>query len=434
MIDETHNPAARSWVPGADTDADFPIQNLPLGIFSVEDGAERPGTAIGPHILDLRAALEAGLLSGAAASAIEAADTTLNGLFALGPAPRQALRAQLAALLSAAAPAQTRATLAALLQPASTCTLHLPARIGDYTDFYAGIHHARNGGLLFRPDNPLIPNYKYVPVAYHGRASSVRPAPAPVTRPNGQRKLPDEAAPSYGPCRNLDYELEMGIWIGPGNTPGHPIPIAEAAQHIAGYCLLNDWSARDIQSWESQPLGPFLAKNFQTSISPWVITPEALAPFRTAQPPRPNGDPAPLPHLFDAQDQATGALDLELEVTIHTERMRAAGKTPARLSLGNALHLYWTYAQMVAHHASNGCDLHPGDLFGTGTISTPEPTGWGALMEITRGGREPLTLPNGETRKFLEDGDEIAFHARARRPGFAPIGFGPCAVRVLPAR
>ncbi len=283
-----------------------------------------------------------------------------------------------------------------------------------------------------------MPDYKYVPVAYHGRASSVRPSPAPLTRPNGQRKLPDEAAPTYGPCRNLDYELEMGIWIGPGNatggnTPGHPIPIAEAAQHIAGYCLLNDWSARDIQSWESQPLGPFLAKNFQTSISPWVITPEALAPFRTAQPPRPNGDPAPLPHLFDPQDQAHGALDLELEVAIHTAKMRAGGKPPARLSLRNALDLYWTPAQMVAHHASNGCDLHPGDLFGTGTISSPEPTGWGALMEITRGGHEPLTLPNGEVRKFLEDGDELALHARAHRPGATSIGFGSCRGRVLPA-
>ena len=431
MIDDTHDPAARSWVPGADSHPDFPLQNLPLGIFSVEDGAERPATAIGDRILDLRAALEAGLLSGAAASAVEAADTTLNGLFALGPAPRRALRQQLFALLSDPAAA---ATVAAHLHPGSACTLHLPAAIGDYTDFYAGIHHARNGGLLFRPDNPLMPNYKYVPVAYHGRASSVRPAPMPVTRPNGQRKRPDEDAPTYGPCRNLDYELELGLWIGPGNTPGDPIPIADAATHIAGYCLLNDWSARDIQSWEAQPLGPFLAKNFHTTVSPWVITPEALAPFRAAQPPRPNGDPAPLPHLFDTADQAHGALNLELEVTLHTERMRAQGAPPARLSLGNALHLYWTCAQMVAHHTSGGCDLRPGDLFGTGTISTPEPGGWGALLEITRGGRNPITLPNGETRTYLEDGDEIAFHARARRPGRTPIGFGPCAVRVLPAR
>lgn len=424
----THAPTARSWVPGANGHADFPLQNLPLGIFSTADGAKRPATAIGDSILDLKAALHARLLTGAAADAIEACGETLNPLFALGAPARQALRTQLFALLHDASPAR-----AELLHQASACTLHVPAQIGDYTDFYAGIHHARNGGLLFRPDNPLMPNYKYVPVAYHGRASSVRPSPTPLRRPQGQRKLPEEQAPTYGPCRNLDYELEMGIWIGSGNAPGAPIPIAEAANHIAGFCLLNDWSARDIQSWESQPLGPFLAKNFQTSISPWVITPEALAPFRAPQPPRPNGDPAPLPHLFDTADQSNGALDLTLEVTIHTARMRAENQPPARLSIGNALHLYWTPAQMVAHHASNGCDLHPGDLFGTGTISSPEPTGWGALMEITRGGRDPLTLPNGETRKFLEDGDEITLHARARRDGYASIGFGACRGLVLPS-
>ncbi len=429
--DETHDANRQSWLPSAIGHPDFPLQNLPLGIFAAPDGRKRAGAAIGDAILDLKAALAANLLTGEAAHAVEATGETLNGLFALGPAPRRALRAQLFALLAEDAP--VRAAAERLLHPASACTLHVPAQIGDYTDFYAGIHHARNGGLLFRPDNPLMPNYKYVPVAYHGRASSVRPSPAPVRRPLGQRKLPDEAAPSYGPCRNLDYELEMGIWIGPGNQPGEPVPIARAADQIAGFCLLNDWSARDIQSWESQPLGPFLAKNFQTSISPWVITPEALAPFRAPQPPRPNGDPAPLPHLSDPADQASGALNLELEVTIHTERMRADGTPPARLSLGNALHLYWTCAQMVAHHASNGCDLHPGDLFGTGTISTPEPGGWGALMEITRGGREPLTLPNGEVRKFLEDGDEITLHARASRNGFATIGFGPCRGLVLPA-
>jgi len=427
--DHTHDPSATSWVPGADAHPDFPLQNLPLGIFSPSGGARRAGVAIGDAILDLKATLAANLLTGEAARAVAATGETLNPLFALGAPARQALRTQLFALLRSDSPAREH-----LLHPAGACTLHVPAAIGDYTDFYAGIHHARNGGKLFRPDNPLMPNYKYVPVAYHGRASSVRPSPTPVTRPNGQRKLPDEAAPTYGPCRNLDYELEMGIWIGPGNAAGEPIPIAQAHRHIAGFCLLNDWSARDIQSWEAQPLGPFLAKNFQTSISPWVITPEALAPFRAPQPPRPNDDPAPLPHLYDAQDQAHGALDLELEVTIHSARMRADNTPPARLSLGNALHLYWTFAQMVAHHASNGCDLHPGDLFGTGTISTPEPTGWGALMEITSGGRTPLTLPNGETRKFLEDGDELTLHARAKRPGYASIGFGPCTGLVMPAR
>jgi fumarylacetoacetase len=298
--------------------------------------------------------------------------------------------------------------------------------IGDYTDFYAGIHHAMNVGRLLRPDNPLMPNYKYLPVAYHGRASSVRVPGPPVRRPAGQRKPATETVPSFGPCRNLDYELELGIWVGPGNDPGAPVPIADAAAHIAGFCLLNDWSARDIQGWEYQPLGPFLAKSFHTTISPWIVTPEALAPFRIPQPPRSEGDPAPLPHLWDGHDQQAGALDLALEVSLRTAPMRKAGAAPHRLSRGNASHLYWTPAQMLAHHTSNGCDLRPGDLFGSGTISTPDPAGVGSLLELTQGGRAPLNLPSGETRRFLEDGDEITLSARASRPGFAAIGFGPC--------
>jgi fumarylacetoacetase len=307
-------------------------------------------------------------------------------------------------------------------------------RIGDYTDFFAGIHHATNTGRQFRPDNPLLPNYKYVPVAYHGRASSVRASGVPVRRPNGQRKPASETTPSFGPSRNLDYELELGIWIGPGNAQGEPISISRAADHIAGFCLLNDWSARDIQGWEYQPLGPFLAKNFCTTISPWIVTPEALAPFRIAQPPRPDSDPVPMAYLLDEADQRRGALDITLEVLLLTQGLREKSLPPHGLSRGSTRHLYWTVAQMVAHHTSSGCNLQPGDLFGSGTISSPTPDGFGSLLEITRGGREPITLASGEARRFLEDGDEVIFRAHARRDGFATIGFGECRGTVLAAR
>jgi fumarylacetoacetase len=304
--------------------------------------------------------------------------------------------------------------------------LQLPARIGDFTDFFAGIHHAYTAGTISRPENPLMPNYKYVPVAYHSRASSVRPSGGTVRRPNGQRKLPEQAAPDFGPCRNLDYELELGIWIGPGNDLGTPIPIAEASRHIAGFCLLNDWSARDIQSWESQPLGPFLAKSLSTFVSPWIVTTEALAPFRIGQPPRPAGDPAPLPHLNDAMDQAQGCFAIDFQVLLSTPKMRAQGAAPHLLSRSNAAMLYWTAAQMVAHHTSNGCNLQPGDLFGSGTVSGTEPATEGCLLEMTRGGRNPTALPNGETRTYLLDGDEVIFHGTARRDGAVSIGFGEC--------
>ena len=295
--------------------------------------------------------------------------------------------------------------------------------IGDYTDFYAGIHHATNVGRLFRPDQPLMPNYKHVPIAYHGRASSVRASGAPVRRPNGQRKPAKDTEPSFGPSRNLDYELELGIWIGPGNAGGEPIPISRAADHIAGFCLLNDWSARDIQGWEYQPLGPFLAKNFCTTISPWIITPEALEPYRCPAMPRPAGDPAPMDYLMDAGDQQSGGLDISLEVALAAGR--GAGHT---LSKGTTRDLYWTVAQMVAHHTSGGCDLRPGDLFGTGTISGATPGSQGSLLEITEGGRAPVTLADGTQRRFLEDGDEVTLSGR-----FGGGGFGPCTGRILPA-
>ncbi len=326
-----------------------------------------------------------------------------------------------------------RAHSEAYLHKAADCILHLPTQIGDYTDFYAGIHHAVTVGKLFRPDNPLLPNYKHVPIGYHGRASSVRPTGTPLIRPKGQTKAADTDGPDFGPSRRLDFELELGIWIGAHNDLGDPVPIARAADHIAGYCLLNDWSARDFQAWEYQPLGPFLAKNFLTTISPWIITPEALAPFRVAQNPRPEGDPRPLPYLWDETDQACGALALTLEVSIQTEQMRMKHMPAHILTRSDARYLYWTPAQLLAHHTSNGCNLTPGDLLGTGTISGLAPHNAGSLLELSEGGKNPVSLPSNETRTFLEDGDELSLTARAEAAGFVSIGFGACRGRILPA-
>jgi fumarylacetoacetase len=425
-IDNSHDSALRCWVEGADGHGDWPVQNLPLGIFSTEGAGARPGTAIGDEVLDLAAI--ANLLPDAVASAL--AQPTLNALFALPAADRLALRHRLSALLTDEA--QRREVERALI-PAARVTMHLPAAIGDYTDFYVGIHHATNVGALFRPENPLLPNYKWVPIGYHGRASSVRPSGVPVTRPSGQRKAPDADAPVFGPTQRLDYELELGIWIGPGNALGQPIPISEAGDHAVGFSLLNDWSARDVQAWEYQPLGPFLAKNFHTSVSPWVVTAEALAPFRVAQPPRPAGDPAPLPYLSNDADQDAGALAIELEVLLITADMRQQGLPPHRLSLGQANAMYWTVAQMIAHHTSNGCDLRPGDLLGSGTLSMAEPDGFGSLIELTQGGKAPITLPGGTPRTFLQDHDEVIFRGIARADGHVPIGFGECRAIVLPS-
>ncbi len=429
VIDETHDKNRVSWVTSANGHAAFPLQNLPVGVFSPEEGSARGGIAIGGKIFDISAALEAGLFSGAALEAAQmASGRTLAPLLEAGPEARRALRRAVSALLDArgAEAARLQGIAARLLHDATRCTMHLPARVGDFTDFFAGIHHAHTAGTISRPDNPLMPNYKYVPVAYHSRASSVGVAGGTVRRPNGQRKPPEQAEPDFGPCRQLDYELELGVWIGPGNALGSPIPIAGASRHVAGFCLLNDWSARDIQSWESQPLGPFLAKSLSTFVSPWIVTLEAMAPFRVAQPARPAGDPAPLPHLNDPADQASGCFDIGFAVSLLTPRMRAEGSAAHVLSRSNASMLYWTVAQMVAHHTSNGCDLRPGDLFGSGTISGTAPGSAGCLLEMTRAGREPVTLPNGETRAYLQDGDEVIFRGEARREGFAAIGFGEC--------
>jgi fumarylacetoacetase len=440
MIDDTHDSARRSWVASANGHSEFPVQNLPFGVFSppgsaVGGGHPRGGIAIGDMIFDLRAAAAAGLLSGEAERAAKAASgPVLNPLMALGAGPRRELRRQVFALLAADGDGRAKAEplAARLLHPAAACSLHLPARIGNFTDFFAGIHHARNGGRRRDPNSPLSPNYKYVPVAYHSRASSVREAGVPVKRPNGQRKLPDEAAPSFGPCRKLDYELELAVWIGPGNRQGAPIPIAKAGEHIFGIGLVNDWSARDIQQWESQPLGPFLGKSFHSTVSPWIVTPEALEPFRVAQPPRPAGDPAPLPYLMDSVDQRQGAFDIALEAFALTPRMRERGQAAHRISHSNTTDLYWTLAQLVAHHTCNGCNLQAGDLFGTGTISGPGEEGWGSLSEKSMDGSRTLTLSSGETRTFLEDGDEAIFRAHCRKDGFAAIGLGECRARVVP--
>ncbi|WP_416466214.1 fumarylacetoacetase [Pseudomonas sp. LFS044] len=423
---------ARSWVEHANGHSDFPLQNLPLGIFSRPGETLRCGVAIGDAILDLEAVLAAGLFEGQAKAAVEATrGGALNAFFALGRNARVALRERLLALLGEHG--EHQAELKAALYPASDCQLHLPAKVGDYTDFYVGIQHATNVGKLFRPDNPLLPNYKYVPIGYHGRASTLRPSGTDVRRPKGQTLPAGHTEPSFGPCARLDYELELGIWIAQGNDIGQAIPIAEADQHLAGLCLLNDWSARDIQAWEYQPLGPFLSKSFITTLSPWVVTAEALEPFRCAQPARPEGDPQPLPYLLDPRDQAKGAFDIELEVLLLTERMREQGLPAHRLALSNTLNMYWTVAQLIAHHSVNGCQLQPGDLFGSGTLSGPTADSYGSLLEITEGGKQPVELASGEVRKFLEDGDEIILRARCQRDGVASIGFGECRGKVIAA-
>jgi fumarylacetoacetase len=415
-----------SWVQSA-RGSDFPIENLPLGIFSEAKGRRRPGVAIGDYILDLCAIGD--LLDEDWRVNLE--QPVLNRWLARGQGATGALRERLTELLS---DDRYRDDVEPQLIGQSEVRMHVPCLVGDYTDFYVGIHHATNVGKQFRPDNPLLPNYKYVPIGYHGRASSVRPSGEPVIRPNGQRKAPDADSPQYGPSRRLDYELELGLWIGRGNELGSPIPISEAADHIAGYCLLNDWSARDVQGWEYQPLGPFLAKNFLTSVSPWIVSPQALAPFRKPMPPRPAGDPQPLSYLDDPSDRETGALGIQLEVTLTTEQMRAAGVAAHILSRGSAdAAMYWSAAQIVAHHSSNGCNLQPGDLIGTGTLSTDSAGGLGSLLEISQGGKQPVQLPTGETRSFLEDGDEVTLRAWCEAEGAVRIGLGECVGRVVPA-
>jgi fumarylacetoacetase len=430
MLDFTHDPAALSWVPSAQTpDTDFPLQNLPYARLRRAGSAEawRIGVAIGNQVLDLAQALERGSWSPAVQALLQPlAQGDLNALMAQAPSARRALRHALFEALREGSPQ------AAALQPAllaqTEVEFDLPARVGDYTDFYAGIHHARAVGQLFRPENPLLPNYQWVPIGYHGRASSLVVSGQAVRRPWGQRKGPQDVQPVFAPSQRIDHELELGLWVAQGNALGEPVPLAEAEDHLFGVGLLNDWSARDIQPWEYQPLGPFLAKNFATTVAPWVVTWDALAPFRAALP-REATDPPCLPYLDSAANAAHGGLNVELEVWI-----TPAGGQPERLATSNARHLYWTPAQLLTHHTSNGCNLQPGDLLGTGTISGPTPAEAGSLLELTLGGKQPITLAQGGQRTFLQDGDELALRAYAQAPGARRIGFGACTGRISPAR
>ncbi|MEF7613855.1 fumarylacetoacetase [Aquincola sp. MAHUQ-54] len=429
-LDATHDAALQSWVASANrADADFPIQNLPYGRFR-RAGSQEPwriGVAIGDQILDLKAAAGQGTWpADVAALLAPLAEGDLNALMAQGSAARRTLRAALSQALREGSPQQS--ALAGALVPQAAAEMAVPCRIGDYTDFYTGIHHATTVGKLFRPDNPLLPNYKWVPIGYHGRVSSIGVSGQRFKRPLGQTAGSPETqgVPKFGPCARLDYELEMGVFVGTGNAQGEPMTMAQADDDWFGMVLLNDWSARDVQAWEYQPLGPFLSKSFASTLSPWVVTQEALAPFR--QPfTRPEGDPQPLPHLDSAANRERGALGITIEVWLQTPSMAA----PERLSSGNTSDAYWTVAQMLAHHSSNGCNLQPGDLLGTGTLSGPTPAQAGSLLELTMGGKQPITLANGETRTFLQDGDTVILRAFAEAPGARRVGFGDCAGTVL---
>jgi fumarylacetoacetase len=430
-VNETHDPALTSWIESANApDTDFPIQNLPFGVFSRKGDAERRvGVAIGDQIVDVGESLSANLWSGKARDIARWCDRpTLNELM---EAPRDSLsafRARLSELL-AGTPGDDSVINPlppGALVPMAEAEMFPPAAIGDYTDFYASIYHATNVGKLFRPDSPLLPNYKHVPIGYHGRASSIVISGAEVTRPKGQTMPEGAKAPTFGPTGMLDYEAEVGFFVGRGNERGVPVPIGEAEEHIFGVCLVNDWSARDIQSWEYQPLGPFLSKNFATTISPWVVTWEALEPYRVPAFFRPPGDPLPLPYLSSEKDRNEGGIDLNIEVYIRSMLMREGRLRPSRLSAASLADIYWTPAQMLTHHTSNGCNLRPGDLFASGTVSGPDPASQGSMLELTRRGAEPVVLPTGEERKFLHDGDEIILRAYLQRDGAARIGLGEC--------
>ncbi|MGQ3194047.1 MAG: fumarylacetoacetase [Hydrogenophaga sp.] len=416
-IDDTHGACLQSWLASANHPAtDFPIQNLPYGRFTVGDEPGwRIGVAIGDQVLDLQ---RAGVLD----------HSDMARLLALAPEQRRALRRTLSEGLRQGSPKE--ATFKAALHPQAGVRMGMPCDVGDYTDFYTGIHHATTVGKLFRPDNPLLPNYKWVPIGYHGRASTLRVSPDQFKRPMGQLSAGNGAAPTLQPTKRLDHELELGLVIGQPSQQGEPIAIEDAEDHLFGIVLLNDWSARDIQAWEYQPLGPFLSKNFASTLSPWIVTMEALAPYRQAFT-RPDGDPAPLPYLDSASNREQGAIDIALEAWVQTAAMRAAGHAAERLSRSNFTDAYWTAAQLVTHHTVNGCDLRAGDLLGSGTLSGPAPEQGGSLLELTQGGQRPLTLANGETLGFLADGDTIVLRAHCERAGFRRIGFGECRGTVL---
>jgi len=440
QLNETHSPTLESFVAAAnESDTDFPIQNLPFGVFhrlgeSLEGEDDRVGVAIGDQIVDIHELKRLGLLDAAPPEAAEAARACagpyLNPLMGLAPKSWSALRLALSRLLRSDSAAAAEVQKA--LVPMAEAELVMPVDIGDYTDFYCSIYHATNVGSMFRPDNPLMPNYKHLPVGYHGRASSVVVSGGSIRRPQGQSKAPDAPAPSFGPSKLFDYELEVGFFVGTGNEMGQPIPVAEAEAHLFGFCLVNDWSARDIQGWEYQPLGPFLAKSFATSISPWVVTNEALAPFRVSAFERAADDPQPLPHLDSTSNRSHGGIDLHLDVYLQTTKMRADGTEPHHLTRGNFRDMYWTASQMLTHHASAGCNLRPGDLLASGTVSGTAKDSRGCLLELTWRGAEPVALPNGEERKFLQDGDEVILRGSCEREGARRIGFGECRGMVEP--
>jgi fumarylacetoacetase len=433
-LNETHEPELKSWLESAnEPGTDFPIQNLPFGVFRRKDSGEnfRGGVALGDQVIDLEALSHTGLLDDAAVEACRAcSDSELNAFMSLGKTAWSALRLGLSRLFRKGSGHED--LLRDCLVSQTDVEHKMPCRIGDYTDFYTSIHHATNVGKQFRPDNPLLPNYQWIPIGYHGRASSIEVSGHSFCRPRGQIKAPDEDMPTLLPCKRLDYELELGIFIGSGNELGTSIGIDRAEDHVFGLCLFNDWSARDIQAWEYQPLGPFLSKSFASTVSPWIITMEALAPFRTAWT-RPEDHPQPLPYLESEANREQGAMDIQLEVLIQTGKMWKNGEAAVPLSTSSFRHSYWTVAQMVAHHTVNGCNLMPGDFFGSGTQSGPEEGEQGSMLELSRGGKEPLTLPNAETRTFLEDGDCIVLKGRCQSDGAVPIGFGEAMATILPS-
>ncbi len=435
LINETHDINLKSWVASAnEANCDFPIQNLPFAEVRRKnsDEAFRGAVAIGDQVIDLAKVNELGLFSGDAQVAVKAtSQATLNEFMGLGQQYWSALRLALSKALREGASEQAQLSEALIAQ--ADIEFALPCRIGDYTDFYTSIYHATAVGSLFRPDNPLLPNYKWVPIGYHGRSSSIDVSGQTFHRPNGQTKAPDAEVPSFGPCKRLDYELELGIYLGKGNELGDAIAIEHAENHVFGFCVFNDWSARDLQAWEYQPLGPFLAKNFASTVSPWIVTTEALAPFRTNWT-RDENDPQPMDYLESAHNREFGAFDIKMDVQIETEKMRAAGEAPTQVSKSSFKHSYWTVAQMVTHHTVNGCNFQPGDMLGSGTQSGPEHEEAGSLLELSRGGKEKITLANGEQRTFLEDGDNVIMRGWCEKDGFARIGFGSVEGTVLPAK
>ncbi len=426
----------RSWVESANQpETDFPLANLPYGVFSHRSGDTRPrvGVAIGDSIFDVTAAVNKECVTLSPAAAV-CDRRTLNSLMELGSAERIAFRSALTEVLREGSDTARKAmSYDDILVPMKDANLHLPIAIGDYTDFYASIHHATNVGKMFRPDNPLLPNYKYVPIGYHGRASSIVVSGTPLRRPLGQTRHSEAETPTYGPTRMLDYESELGLFVGRGNELGSVVPLSDAEGHVFGYCLVNDWSARDIQAWEYQPLGPFLAKNFATTVSPWVVTAEAVKPYRVPAFKRPDGDPAPLGYLMTEKNERSGGIDATLEVYLSSAKMREHGVSPVLLSRAPFSLMYWTMAQLVAHHASNGCNLRTGDLIASGTVSGPAPDSLGCLLELTKRGANPVTLPTGETRRFLEDGDEVIMRGQLGSDAGPKIGFGECRGVILPA-